>query len=337
MLRFPSWCVLAALFPVAGCLERVETITVHADGAITIEHEIRGDAGDIQHGAARMPAAPRFSVAHAIEVDGNGEPVHVLRASARFVDAAAVPSSFATAADPLRAEALQFTTELQLEETADGVIYRFRRAYSPRRWAEYSYLRARAVSPEVEELLDDLDHFWRKTPEQRHALVGSMLDLDCRLRQFWAESVMNELTGRPMPGAAELRVRAAIRSHCNANADVGGFLAAMHEGDSALTLRCATLTRDLVRMTVDAITAELRLGAGQKPAIAARLRALEHAYNVDQDLQDEDFVVRLQLPGTVEVHNGETAAGGVVEWRFSGKDLRDRSQVLVAHSLVRKQ
>ena len=51
-------CVAVAL---SGCLERKEEITVHADGAVDVRHEISGDRGDFV-GPARLPSSPLFAV-----------------------------------------------------------------------------------------------------------------------------------------------------------------------------------------------------------------------------------------------------------------------------------
>ena len=50
-------------------------------------------------------------------------------------------------------------------------------------------------------------------------------------------------------------------------------------------------------------------------------------------LGDERFVVRVRLPGQVSVHNGDAVEeDGTIVWRFEGRDLWDREQVLVARS-----
>ena len=97
-----------------------------------------------------------------------------------------------------------------------------------------------------------------------------------------------------------------------------------------------------IQVRIDA--ASLR-GANETLSLSAEARRLyqttlereRNAFDVAQDLDDENFTVRVTLPGAVIADNGDELEGSTVVWTFSGKDLHDHDLVLVAHSVLEGQ
>jgi hypothetical protein len=49
---------------------------------------------------------------------------------------------------------------------------------------------------------------------------------------------------------------------------------------------------------------------------------------VTEDLGDENFIVRVEMPGAIVKSNAEIVEGNRVEWRFNAEKFRDTDHVL---------
>ena len=55
---------------------------------------------------------------------------------------------------------------------------------------------------------------------------------------------------------------------------------------------------------------------------------------VTEDLQDEKFEIRIQMPGQIVAHDGDEVEGSTVTWKFDGKAMNDRPQTVRVTSRV---
>ena len=105
----------------------------------------------------------------------------------------------------------------------------------------------------------------------------------------------------------------------------------MEDDDIALVLD------DYNRGLRGAVAAEAeRLTPGAGSRLLAEMAALDHAWDITMHLGNDNFKVRLDLPGRVIRTNGLSRPdeSGHVDWEFSGKDLQDRDLPLHALSVV---
>jgi len=326
----PAPALLLALALLAGCLERTEVLTVHPDGAIDVVHTVRGGKSDLEGGAAAVPAAPVFSTERTVERKENGDEEHVLTARAHFASAADLPERFIPAADPLAAAALSFTTRVTTRQDGKKTIYRFERTYAPRIWAPYAYFHRRAFPDELDRRIeagDDLEDF---NEEERQAIVRALIEEETRRIRYWGDEALSavgagietrlDVHDRLTRYCAEKLPPATVRAMLESeSADADQFAFDLRRGADQIVLQHAGLSGDRLEALRHAL-------------------ALQHrAYDVTDDLGDENFVVKLALPGKVTGHNGDEREGDLVVWRFHGKDLRDRTHVLLATSVVERE
>ena len=95
-----SWrhaAAAVAVVTLSGCLQREETITVHAGGAVSVVHRWKGDADDLDQGAARLPDPSVYEISRETRINDNGDEEHILSASADFGSAAEMPNRFGLA------------------------------------------------------------------------------------------------------------------------------------------------------------------------------------------------------------------------------------------------
>jgi hypothetical protein len=84
---------------------------------------------------------------------------------------------------------------------------------------------------------------------------------------------------------------------------------------------------------------ELARAAGwdeaQTRAFEAAYEREEKRYNITSDLGSHSFKIRVEMPGEIVAHNGDSEEAGAVEWKFSGEAFRDRPYELMVTARVK--
>lgn len=337
-MRPRRWPALLCALLLAGCLEREEAVTVTPDGALEVVHTIRGDAGDLDGGAARYPTAGPWEARREVRPRDDGKEEHVLVARARFASAAEVPTHFGAPGEPEGAP-LQMTTRLAVVAEPGATRYVFARTYGARAWGDYRVLHARAFDQQVRALL---------APERGgfDALSGAEQDRVFQAVIEWERGKARRWTEQALRAAAPDRAEAPL-ARLAAQDAVGAFFA------RELPVERARALFDLARADPARLEGELRglqarhdhevsealrralaLGPEQATRLREALEAERRTFEVTEDLGDERFVVRLRLPGRVERHDADAVEDGALVWRFTGEELRDREVTLLATSVL---
>lgn len=337
MTRLAPLASLVTLVTVAcvlpGCLEREERITVRADGSLDVRHEIHGDRADLDGGAARLPAPPHFATRRFDRaVDDKTE--RVLEAAARFRRAEDVPTTFAAADDPLAAAALTFSTTLVVRDESDRTVYLFVRRYRPRAWARYHHhfrraipeeLEARCKGTSIEDLPDD----------DRRAALRGLADYERRKVREWMRLALDETTiDAGTREDAWLTAARAVDAYHAANLGLPRLEALLAQPKAAQQDAADAIERDMERHALDAAMRVLGPAGVSRRDVAYRVALAHEAFRVTDDLGDEAFTVRVEMPGRLVDDNGDAREGNTVRWAFDGNALRDRTVVLVARSVV---
>ena len=126
----------------------------------------------------------------------------------------------------------------------------------------------------------------------------------------------------------------AIDEFCQNELHSGGLEALLRESPEEIERRALALQEQLDEISTASAATALQLDAVDRDRYLQELRRLRQDFDVTQDLEDENFKVRVTLPGMVVSHNGESRFGNTVTWEFDGKDLRDREMVLIARSVI---
>ncbi|MEM7203410.1 MAG: hypothetical protein AAF628_24315 [Planctomycetota bacterium] len=319
--------------PLTGCLDREEDLTISPAGEVHVVHRITGDQADLDAGAARYPTHAPFSVQREAHVDRDGRRKVTLRSTATFRSVDALPEHFGPARDPRAAGALRQQSRLR-QWVADGKrYYRFERVYRPRAWADYAVFYRRAFDP-VREHIDNADAIWRQPLGERVRVVRALCSYErMKLQQWVAAGLHDALPG----GAAELaalQLRAAIANYFDRVVDDHRLASSLTERLDELDRLCAKIQTDVEDLVARYCRDQLGFDQGALAALQRHLQRSQHDFAVSQDLEDEHFVVRLELPGDLVAHNGDRVVDGHVVWEFDGRDLRDRSHRLLAISAV---
>lgn len=319
-----------------GCLSREETIEIRPDGSVTVRHEIRGDKGDMDGGAARLPGPP-FQLQRSTVKKDDGKTEELLIARASFAKVADIPQSFSRPGDPFPERALRFTTTLDMRQEGEFTYYRFERRYTPRHWADYGAFLRRAFPKEIEELVSDTDRLAQAPTEKKREVVEAFLLFERLKLQHQTERATASLAKGRQPTDAQLAILAAVRDYFEHQVSVNDLVELLWETEPKILQATSRIAAGARKVVVDRATREFGLDEAGRKRLEKNLAAEEQDLDVSRDLEDEGFTVRVRMPGDLIGHNGDKALADEVTFRFNGEDLRDRDVVLVATSKLRRR
>ncbi|MEW6074415.1 MAG: hypothetical protein AB1726_17705 [Planctomycetota bacterium] len=284
---------------------------------------------------------------------GDEEPEIRLAVERDFASAAAMPEWWAPPAEPYRTAYLHRTTRLDVREAGNKRIFVFERTFHRRdRGPRDVFARVSDALPP--ELKDKLEHHetitageWATIEEiARHAFQdagaefarAAILPLytqgDASLPPRLVPAILAEV--REAAGAA-LSVDVVIAIYESALVEDGQTDTIDERGED----EGARLARGLEEGLRQAIRDTLRRALGRagvaedtQNAILFGLEWEFTAYAHSDDVSDEDFTVRVTLPGVVVDGNQDSGEGGALVWAFEGKDLHERDVVLRAVSVL---
>ncbi|MBL8878050.1 MAG: hypothetical protein JNG88_02930 [Phycisphaerales bacterium] len=326
--------VAFATFALAGCLERKEKITIHADGSAEITATFRGDQSDLTTGDALPTDASGWKTRETRETDKDGNEKVTREAALRIPAGGEWPAGFAPQGSAASEIALEFPTGLMIETRPDGAYYHFRRVYQARPHARFEYARE-----DLQKKLDEIagTEPEQLTPQQRQTLVDA-------LRQFEAvkqtEFVLS--AARAMDDWPQDRVLKARQVVADYFAHIDTQRVAEKLGEPASEARDRAIqefAEDMIGGVKNVLIQEMQSrGAGtveQERMLAAYDReATKH--EISEDIGDDFFEITIVMPGEVIAHNGDATEDGAIKWQFPGKALMDRDQEVMVTSRVKK-
>ncbi len=355
-MRLTSALAVAPLLFLGSCLETEEEIEVRADGSLEVHLRVEGDLSDLAAGHALPlggpwvplddvtqqwvreigPATGGARTRERIESGAwtprgssdDGKLALAVRAS--FDDAAELPRFFAPRGESYRTALLERTTSLSVEGKGGRTVYTFRRTFG-----------ARPFWPQLEGtdwLPDDvaarLEAKQRLSREQVLGVHRLLVDLvrSPRLRR----PITSALSAIYSEGQASLSTAGHARTLARlerAALDVvsvervQAFFDAVHvvAHDEAAEMPAEVdlqeLLREAMRETIESSLADEGLQSEVRNAVRERLEWNYSSYDQAEDLGDEDFVVRVTMPGDVVGGNFDALDGCTATWEFNGEAL----------------
>jgi hypothetical protein len=332
----PGLLLAAGLLLTPGCLERKETIRVDRDGSVRIRVEVDGDPGDFAGGDALPDKHTGWKTQDEIETDDNGKEIKHRVATRRFSAGQPLPDSYADPDGPQYGIALMFPTTLEIERRPDGTYYHFKRVYEARAEARYEVYREL-----LKDVFKELGELAGKDPaeltdEQRTRLVEILRLLEALKRTEYVVAGAEALEDE-WPQHYGLLLRQALMDHFQRAdaAELAGLLGQPNTperndaintfGDELIAAAREVLREELLELRVPRDQIELFFAAHDEE---------EARRAVTEDLEDETWEVRVEMPGEIVAHNGTDRDETGVIWGFPGKALYDRDHVLMVTSRV---
>jgi hypothetical protein len=354
-----------------ACLENEEQITIRPDGSCSVRVLAKGQAQDFAEGYP-LPTGPEWSVVRADMPayldwlraatrseelrtrlpEGNDKHLE-FELSGEFPGVAALPKYFASNRDPYRTAYLARTSELKIEPRGAKTVYTFERRFGAREHARFdAWSRMKRVLPP--ELVRRLEHAGqgefpldsKEVPLVAHAAAVALKAAALAHVEdaLLADYVLGDAT---LPAAAASEVRANVEQGLARVIDEQRLRAILEllcapsgdrkPGEALAGARLGTLeseTRSALRTGTRAALAGVHAAPALANAVLAQLESNLTALDQTNDLNDERFRLRLQLPGTLVGGNYDKVEGGAAVWEFQGESLQDREIVLRAVSVV---
>jgi hypothetical protein len=323
---------------IPGCLERKETICVDRNGSVQIRVELEGDPGDFVTGDALPDKYSGWKTQDEVTTDEDGKEKQHRIDVRKFGAGQPLPDSFADPDGPQYGVALMFPTTLEIERRSDGTYYHFKRVYEAR--AEARYTVHRELFKQVFKELDELTGTdpAELTDEQRTRLVEILRLLEALKR---AEYVMAgvEALGDEWPQDYGLRLRQALMDHFQ-QADTAELVELLGQPDTperndainAYGEELIAAARDVLREEL----MELKVPRDEMELFFEAHDEEQARRAVTEDLDDETWEIRVEMPGEIVAHNATDAGATGVTWVFPAKVLHDRDHVLMVTSRVRR-
>lgn len=322
-----------------GCLERKETIRVARDGAVSMHIELSGDPGDFEAGDPLPEKNSPWRADEATETDADGKERRVRHADRHFAAGQELPDAYVEERDERYGTALHFPTSVTIERRPDGVYYHLKRTYQARQNARYNIIRE--LEPQ---LFEAVKAFGGKDPselsiEDRTKIVEALRKAEsakqvefviagaAAMEKRWPQHYgllarsallaqyekidareIAELLGRPESQERDARINR-----------FGEQL--LSEGREAVqdTLRKLDVPSREIEQFFDDVDKEQQRRA------------------VTEDIEDERWEVRVELPGDLIASNATRIEDGVLIWEFPGKAMFDRDHVLMATSFIGRE
>ncbi|MCH7813086.1 MAG: hypothetical protein IID40_03605 [Planctomycetes bacterium] len=333
-------CVLlTALVGVGyGCVKRSETIRVEPDGTMHLLVEFEGDLEDVRQGGAMLNDPGPWTVEDQVVTKKDGNQEMHRRATLVLPPGTEVPTDYAGKDETLSEVALKFLTSLDIEQRPDGTYYHFKRVYRRRDSARIAYFRHKLVDESLEKLedrkIEDLN------PDEREQIARVLVEFEMIKTVVLAEAAADSME----PALRQddwLAMHQVIQDVFRQVGSDRVIELLLMEGDEA---------EDQIELEVEKINAQIEVGinrilterdpdGGLVQTFQAAVDRQRRLQAITEDLQDESFEVRLQLPGRIVGHNSLIGIrdDGQVEWEFDGQALNDRDQVLLATSVVERR
>lgn len=274
-----------------------------------------------------------------------------------FASLSALPRFYASSRDPYRTAYLARTSELKVESRGAKTLYTFERRFGAREYARFD-----AWSRMKRELPGELVRKIERADEGQLPLTAGELprvsDEAVQAMQaaalahvedaLLADYTLGNATLPPSSAAAVrstvqaalanvidgARVRAILDLLCT-SAPERQLAREQNEAEAGARLGALeSTTREALRQSTRAALDRLELAKETRNAILAQLESSLTALDQTNDLNDERFRLRLQLPGTLVGGNYDKLEDGAAVWEFQGDALQDREIVLRAVSVV---
>ncbi|MCP4594687.1 MAG: hypothetical protein GY842_28475 [bacterium] len=322
---------------VLGCVKRSERIRVTPDGAVAIlvEYTEADSLAELRDGDAAPSVKDGWKVKEWSEDEGEDNEKYYLTAEKQFPRGASLPDTFAGSS----ADAdlyLQFPTTLTIEQRTDGTYYHLRRVYPPRlHWASLgAFSEARLKEPEKrlegKEELSQQD--WR-------VLLGALVDIELNKMTTFGRAAFLDVSP-DMPQDGWLHAHTALHSITN---ELDGERVAKLLADSDEAERERALEAEAEAFearTLELMTAALREFAGYDDAqisrFVERFEWYGRHFEISEDLSDESFKLRVDMPGEIVASNAREIDGQRAKWKFDGTAIRDGGLEVMVTSRVKR-
>ncbi len=328
-----------AITILTGCLERTETIRINPNGSVDFHHRFTSERRAEFDDADAVPSiASGWAAEQRTTQTDDGKTKHELVATQSFEPGHPLPDILARPGDPDHELYLQFPTTLKVESRGSGQFFHFHRTYQPRTFAQVTGKTA-LIEERIEEItaadksLDNPDAELSLTAQRQIAQLYVQSGV-ARLEAFARAAFI-----KTYPHATPdnwLTAHTALLDF-QRNVDYSQLMQSIREFENAPDDELLKqLVADFENAVVQVIQSAFRdaPSLGNQSAFWVEFEKQRAAFEITEDLADDNFIIELQMPGRIVATNADQQRGNHLTWRFNGKQLRDAKIELLATSQI---
>ncbi len=322
LLKCTTLCLTLAA-SLLGCMKRKETIKVAPDGSVTMRLQYEADSlEELEEGDAIPSAEAGWKVKRDVKIEEDGDEEHEFTAEKVFPPGAGLPCHYADPGDPDADLCLQFPTRLTIEQRSDGTYYHFYRVYPTRRnWARLNRIAEKKLEGPDEQLGDK--EKW--TQDDWLVALEALVKFELVKMTTFARSAFLEA----FPDGAQdgwLNVRTALHG-VTEELDGDRVAALLAESDDEACERELEAEAEAFEASAMARMTSALAGSGYEPRRIAeyenRYQWHKRHYEISEDLGDESFKIKVQMPGEIVAANADSIDENQAKWEFKAEDIRD--------------
>lgn len=324
------------IFFASGCIEHHYLYKVNLDGSVDFVYQARGDSLDIYNPHGSFPENPFYKTQVWTEYDSSGVPTYVLEAQANYANGK-LPATIGLREVPWGEILLHHPITISRNSYFFFNLYRYAQTFIGRRSTELEGDRWRYIPEECRVLESGGDSLMADTErsvlEEKYAagmLIWNAERYKMRVRQ---------ILERAMQEHPEYQI---LKEWVDSSLAVTDSL--IYAYSLAAQLDSTTRSLDQVNLEwwgllseplMDVILKNLNtIGDTTFPGELLRIsELLELRHQVSEDLLDESYEIRVDLPGRIVKSNANVMDKGVLVWKLFGQDLQEADIALEATSL----
>jgi len=318
----------------SGCIQHRYLSDIGFDGSVSHTYEAIGDSADLYDGKITLPTGLWWKVETEVVQDSSGKDIYTYRASMRLRTPRSLPMTYAPETSHCPDIFLRHPVDFRRIDGLFGVLFLYKQTFLNRQKEAKYGSTWDYIDPECQILLEK-DKADSLSEEERSRLE----DLYLAGLVDWTRAMLLK------------RCTAALERDLEMHRDVSftkdqiddAILAAKSElmkwqpemGGTELLLGGDDLWDSIGRQALQSVSNRLEFVGNT--TFFADLQMLgdmfQWEYEITKDLEDDEFEVRLTLPGYVFRKNTEDVSQDTLIWKFSGTDIFNEDMGITAYSL----
>lgn len=332
--RIAAWIVGLGAVVLGGCIQHRYLSNIWFDGAVSHTYEAIGDSADLYDGKITLPTGLWWNVETGVVRDSSGNDIYTYRASMRLRTARSLPSFYAPESTHCPEIFLRHPVDFRRIDGWFGVLFLYKQTFQSRqKEVKYGSIWD-YVDPECEILLqqdkaDSLSEEERSRLEDLY-LAGLVDWTRAMLLKRCTAVLERDLAMHRDVSFSQDRIEGALSA---ARAELAQWEPEM--GGTELLLGGEDLWDSIGRRALQSLSDRLEFVGNTTFFADLHMLGdmLQWEYQITKDLEDDEFEVRLTMPGYVFRKNAEDVSRDTLVWEFSGTDIFNEDMIITAESV----
>jgi hypothetical protein len=325
---FTTAISITALFLLNGCLEHAYHISVLPDNRLEAEFKLRGDRTDMEDGYDMLPDSVSWGLTRSIE-EKKDETTYIVEGKRIIAKPSELTSLFYWSRQPLDSLSLKQHFRLESHWNPIGTIWRFEGRFSSREFDNtygnmWDYIPPECRALEDKDKAESFTAAETKVLEKQFALGVIQWNRVRFERMFDRVWEIMKLRSKDLPDTSATSF-SIIRTAWSD--DLHRYMNSLDipEPEMANTNWWKDLRPQFLGRFADILSTDKVITAGEVGD------AIEREYQISKDIEDDQYIVKLKIPGKILKSDGQSKDGEQV-WEIKGKALLNQNVNMLAVS-----